>query len=127
VNSRTDPVAAELQEILFDYELRTMVVSSQVIDCRINNETAYLHKTLLDLERNEILRKVCDAHPESQTAKLCLDALKVQMAMLPVALNQQYLCDLLTGLRAPLNIVEDQTRRILQQAYVQKEAIKGRQ
>jgi len=125
VNTRCDPAVAKLQKILLEYQLKSMVVSSQVIDCRINSETAYLHKTLMDLACHRELLQVCRAHTESQVANLCLRALEVQMAMLPVVLNQQYLSDLLVGIRAPANVVEVQTKRILRDTYARKEEVRG--
>jgi len=115
-----DPIANQLQQILLNFRLRSLVVSSQVIDCRINNETGYFHKTVIELERYRVLKEFCEAHPESPAASFCLQALEVNRAMLPVALNQQDLSDLLVGIRAPTNILEDQARRILQDAYVKK-------
>jgi len=123
VSSMRDPVVAKLQKILQDFDIKTIVVSSQVVNCEIDQETAYLYKTLLDLDRIDLLRDICRAQPDSEAAKLCLEALEVQYAMLPVFLNQKYLSDLLVGARPPANIAEDRARQVLQLAHVRREGL----
>lgn len=118
-----DSVIKEIEPIIFKHQLKSIVVSTRVIDCRIDSETAYFHKALLDLERDDLVAKVCKKHPDSDISKLCLQALKVNKAMLPVALNQQYLSDLIVGIRAPASEVEDFVRQVLQNAHARKEAI----
>lgn len=123
INTLKDPLVLEIQQLLFNYHLKSIVLSSLLIDCCIDPKTAAFHSAIISLDKNVALKKICDAHPESQPAAMCLEAIQVDLAKLPVAYEQKYLSDLLVGMRAPINEIEDEVRYIIKKSYLHKMAI----
>jgi hypothetical protein len=112
-----DPAAAPIQQMMFDYMLRNLVVSSLLIDGKIGPETAHIYQAVIEMDKEHRLRELCLQYQDSYAASKCLEAMDVTAAMIPVAYDKKYLGDLLVGMRAPENEAEDKVCRVLKDAY----------
>ncbi|MCB1149783.1 MAG: hypothetical protein KDK48_06410 [Chlamydiia bacterium] len=113
VDMATDPVAFQVHELYTEYGLKESFINDDVLEGRIGQDKAAELAFVLQQQRDERIRKVCSAYPTHPTAKLCLQALEVNQLMLSFAGERKYLADLLAGMRAPENSVEQQVKEIL--------------
>lgn len=120
VDISQDPAAYRIQQLMFDYTLRSIVVTSLLIDGKIGTALAHNYQAILELDKERALRELCEKTPDSYAARKCLEAMDVAAAMIPVAYDKKYLGDMIVGMRPPENEVEKKVCHILRETHSKK-------